>query len=364
VVLSLTGYSQTAPKPDPKEPLYDLAIFKTTGTSKASRLLVPSTVPDVLHHPFKVRGGLAGIDLGCVDRRALALPLVLWSIAFLAGLVVLVAGVVSGWIDDEARAERVFRARQRALSGVAIGLNPAVKPGEPLLREGSKDTEGFEVRLSDESGKINPNFWIAQNNRDIFIRLFESWEVDLRDRDAAIDGLTDWTDGDDFRSLAGAERGEYEADGRIGFPANRPLLGIREMEAILGMDRILSGRADWKENFTIWHDGKINLQHAGERLLSGLAELNPEQCRALFELRAGPDGVEGSEDDVKLESIEVAAGLVGAGGRQLASLQAFFDVSGGVRRIESTGFCGGTEHTIVVVAPENGGGQVMSWEEE
>jgi len=297
-------------------------------------------------------------------HRALALPVVLWSIAFLAGLVVLVAGVVSNWTGDEARAERAFRARQLALSGVAIGLNPAIKPGDPLLHSGNKETEGFEVRLSDESGKINPNFWIGLNSRDVFIRLFDAWEVDQEHRDAAIDGLVDWVDGDDFRSLAGAERGEYEAVGRAGFPANRPLLNIREMEAILGMDRVLSSHEGWKECFTTWHNGKINIQHAAEPVLTGLAGLTPEQCRSLFELRAGPDAVEGSEDDVKLESITAAAGLIGADGRQRELLEEFFDVSGSVRRIESTGFCSGTNHRIVVIAPENGGGQVMSWEEE
>ena len=141
-------------------------------------------------------------------RSAMALPLVLWSIAFLAGLVVLVAGAVGDWLTEEARAERVFRARQMALSGVAIGLNPAIRPGNPLLRRGSKETEGFEVRLSDEAGKINPNYWIAKKNREIFNRLFASWGVSPARCDAAIDGLTDWIDADDFRSPAGAERGE------------------------------------------------------------------------------------------------------------------------------------------------------------
>ncbi|MEI6035347.1 MAG: hypothetical protein WCS65_13845 [Verrucomicrobiae bacterium] len=297
-------------------------------------------------------------------NRAIALPLVLWSIAFLSALVVLVAGVVGSWIGDEGRAERVFRARQLALSGIAIGLNPAVKPGDPLLRSGDKESEGFEVRLSDESGKINPNFWIAQNQRDIFLLLFDAWGVDSRLRDAAVDGLADWIDADDFRSLAGAERGEYEAVGRAGFPANRPLINIREMESILGMDRVLASHEGWQGSFTTWHSGKINIQHAGEPVLTSLAGLTPEQCRALFELRAGPDAVEGSEDDVKFESIEAAAGLIGAGGRALELLGEFFDVAGGVRRIESTGYCGGTKHRIIAIAPENGGGKVMSWEEE
>ena len=297
-------------------------------------------------------------------RRALALPLVLWSIAFLAGLVVLVAGVVGDWIEAETRAEKTFRARQLALSGIAVGLSPQVKPGDPLLKNGSRGAEGFEVKLSDESGKINPNFWITQNNRDIFIRLFESWNVDGQLRDEAIDGLVDWVDADDFRSLHGAERGEYEAAGRPGFPANRPFLNIREMEAVLGMEGVLAAHEDWRSLFTVWHNGKINLQYAAQPVLEALAGLTPEQCRALFELRAGPDGIEGSEDDVKFESIEAAAGLIGANGRALEALEAFFDVSGSVRRIESTGFCNGIQHKIVVISSENSGGQIMNWEEE
>ena len=297
-------------------------------------------------------------------RRALALPLVLWSIAFLSGLVVLLAGVVGDWIGAETRAEKTFRARQQALSGIAIGMSPQVKTGDPLLKAGSREAEGFEVKLTDESGKLNPNFWIAQNNRDIFVRLFEAWNVGDELRDAAIDGLTDWIDADDFRSLHGAERGEYEAAGRPGFPANRPLLNIREMEAVLGMDQILAAKEDWREYFTVWYNGKINIQYASQPVLESLAEFTPKQCQALFELRAGPDGIEGNEDDVKFQSIAEAAGLLGVGGRQAQELGAYFDINGSVRRIESTGFCNGIKHRIVVIAPENGGGQIMSWEEE
>jgi len=295
-------------------------------------------------------------------QSAMALPLVLWSIAFLAGLVVLVGGAVGDWATEEARAERSFRARQMALSGIAMGMNPAIKPGDPLLRNGNRE-EGFEVRLSDEAGKINPNFWIAQKNRDIFAQLFSSWGVQDQQRNNAIDGLIDWSDPDDFRSLAGAERGEYEAAGRPGFPANRPLVSIREMEAVLGLDEVLAGREDWRDYFTIWNNGKINLQFAQEPILTGLAGLTPPQCKALFEFRAGPDGVEGNEDDVKFGSLEEAAGLLGVGGASLAALEEFFDVQGSVRRIESTGYCHGTTHRILVIAPENGGGKIMSWEE-
>ncbi len=296
--------------------------------------------------------------------RALALPLVLWSIALLAGLVVLLAGRVGDWISDETHAEKTFRARQMALSGIAIGMSPEVKPGDPLLRSGDSKEEGFEVKLSDESGKINPNFWIAQDKRGIFLRLFEAWNVEDVLRDTAIDSLGDWVDGDDFRSLHGSERGEYEAAGQMGFPANRPLVSVREMEAVIGLEEILAQKEDWRTDFTVWYNGKINLQHATQPLLEDLAELTPNQCQSLFDLRAGKDGLAGNEDDVKLESVEATARFLGVGGRSLQALEEYFDVSGSVRRIESTGFCHGVQHRIVVISPENGGGQIMSWEEE
>ena len=291
------------------------------------------------------------------------MSLVLWCIAFVAGLVVLVGGSVSSWIDAEALAEKKFVARQMALSGLAIGLNPGIKPGDPLLRRGSKDSEGFEVAIANESAKLNPNFWIEQNNRSIFTRLFASWGADMTASDAAIDSLKDWIDGDDFLSMKGAERGEYEKAGHPGFPPNRPIKNIREMEAILNLGPILASKEDWRKAFTIWYSGKISIQHADPNTLISIAELTPKQCQALVEMRAGLDRIEGTDDDQKFQSIAAVATLLGADARQRAALLEFFDTSGDVRRIESTGWCAGVAHKITVIAAEGGSAQLMGWEE-
>lgn len=297
-------------------------------------------------------------------HRAIALPLVLWSIAFLGALVILLGGVVGDWLESESRAERRFVARQMALSGIALGLNPALKAGDPLLRHGSSDGEGYEVRLGNEAAKLNPNFWIQQANRPVFLRLFEGWGVEPEAAEAAIDGLTDWIDGDDFLSLKGAERGEYERAGRPGFPANRPLRHIREMETVMNLSPILAAKQDWQDYFTIWYTGKISIQHAKEPMLAELAELTPVQIQSLLEVRAGFDKIEGTDDDEKIESVEAVADFLGADSRQRQALLNFFDTSGDIRRIESTGFCYGVRHKIVVVAPAGSPGQIMSWEEK
>ena len=296
-------------------------------------------------------------------QRAIALLLVLWSIALLGGLVVLLTGIVGEWQESESRAERRFVARQMALSGIALGLNPAVKPGDPLLRRGGPDGEGFEVRLENEAAKINPNFFIEKGERPVFLKLFEGWGVKLDAAEAAIDGLQDWIDGDDLRSLKGAERGEYERAGRPGFPANRPIRHIREMEAVMNLSPILAAKENWQDYFTIWYTGKISIQHAKAPMLAELAQLTPVQIQSLLEVRAGFDKIEGTEDDEKLESVEAVADFLGADSRQRQALLTFFDTSGDIRRIESTGYCHGVRHKIVVVAPAGSPGQMMSWEE-
>ena len=67
--------------------------------------------------------------------RAIALPLVLWCIAFLAGLVILAGGVVRGWIENESLAEKKFVARQMALDEARLAR--AAVAGNDKLEEGN-----------------------------------------------------------------------------------------------------------------------------------------------------------------------------------------------------------------------------------
>jgi len=219
------------------------------------------------------------------------------------------------------------------------------------------------VTLTNEAAKLNPNFWIQSGNRAVFNRLFASWGASLEVAEAAIDSLQDWIDADDFVSLKGAERGDYERAGRPGYPANRPLKHIREMESVMNMAPLLATKQGWQDAFTIWYSGKISIQHAQEPLLKALAELTANQCQSLIQMRAGRDGIDNTADDQKLESIEAVADFLGAGGNQRADLLEFFDTSGDMRRIESTGWCAGISHKIFVIAPTGTTGQIMSWEE-
>jgi hypothetical protein len=298
-------------------------------------------------------------------KSAAALPLVLWCVMFLAGLVVMGGALVNRWLEGESLAQRKFVARQMALTGVAIGMNPAIPADSPLLRSGSPEGEGYEVSLASESGRVNPNYWLAQSNNAIFQRLFEAWGHDLDESDTAINGLVDWIDGDDFASARGAERKEYEAAGRPGYPANRPLSNVREMESVMNLRDILMAHGGWRDYFTTWHVGPLDIHDSPDWLLADLVGFSPRQIETIVQFRAGPDGIERTTDDQKFPSIEAVEALAGADGRQSQALRGFFSTGGGVGiyRIESTGFCNGASHRIIVIGRQDGKGRIFSWQE-
>ena len=94
--------------------------------------------------------------------------------------------------------------------------------------------------------------------------------------------------------------------------------------------------------------------------------LTPQQADNWMLLRAGRDGIEGTEDDVKPEDIKAAASLIGANGPQRTLLLSSTGVSGNIPRIESTGFCNGVKHRITVISTDNAQspGAVLRWTEE
>jgi len=302
------------------------------------------------------------MNVPCRHINAVALPLVLWGIAFLAGLVVMASVRVAEHVEQEGRDERGFQARQFALRGIAIGMHPEIKEADPLLNQFSEETdEGYRVVIKDEAGRINPNAWIPQGERDLFHRLFASWDISLTEADAEIDSLSDWIDEDDLRMLAGAEGPEYAADGREGLPANAPLESVREMEAVMNLGNILSNQPEWRDLFTVWRRGKINVNHAEAPVLQLVGGLDGIAISTILEFRAGQDGIDGTEDDGEFSSVDEVIALTGLQGADAENLSRYFQTSGSMRRVESTGYCNGIERTIIAVI--DGRGRIRAWEE-
>ena len=297
----------------------------------------------------------------------MALPMVLWAIALLTGVVLLLAGIIGGWVNEEIRAGKAFRARQQALSGIAVAMCSGVEPGDPLLNQQSDGEEGYKVVIKDESGLINPNFWLTPDHRELFKKLFTAWGLPINDTDAASDGIFDWQSPNPFRSLHGAKKAEYDAAGKAGLPPNAPFLSPDEMELVIGFGPVMKAHPDWKDLFTTYYLGKINLLRTPKEILTGILELTPAQADAFIIQRAGKDGVEGTVDDNTN-----AVTLLPLNPAQKKLKDTFFGTDGKVLRIESTGTCNGVTHLITAIVDPEGtstnnpqsGATLLGWTEK
>jgi hypothetical protein len=299
--------------------------------------------------------------------------MVLWTIALLAAVTILLAGIIEGWITEETREGKQFKARQQALSGIAIALNSAVQPGDPLLRYHSHDrSEGYTVLIKDESGLINPNalLAVAPDQRALLAHLFTAWGLSKDQSDTAADGLYDWQSTSPFRSLHGAKQSDYASLGRGGLPPDAPFNSPDEMALVIGFDPVMQAKPDWISYFTTYYNGKINVLHAPKGVLTDLIGLTPVQADQWIQLRNGKDGIEGTSDDLVVDTIDHAADLMGASAAQRSLLLSVCGVAGSVRRIESTGIFNGVSHRITIIT--SGGstdnaqasGNLLGWSEQ
>jgi len=301
-------------------------------------------------------------------ESGMALPMVLWTIALLAGIVVLLVGVLDGWISEETRSGKIFQARQQALSGIAVAMVPTIKPGDPILQHSTEGgAEGYSVVIKDESGLINPNAWlgVTPDRRDLFQKLFTAWGLDMNQCAAAADGLYDWQSPNPFRSLHGAKQPEYEAAGKSGLPPGAPFVSPEEMSLVLGFEPVKHAKADWITYFTTYSGTNgINILYAPKGILTDLVGMTPAQADAFITLRNGKDGIEGTDDDYNgMQPQSPKDALAYIGFKAPETLLSVFITSkcGSIRRIESTGYCNGVKHLIKVVTD---GKILLGWSEQ
>lgn len=299
----------------------------------------------------------------------MALPMVLWAIAILGAVTLLLAGIIQGWTTEETREGKQFKARQEALSGLAIAMNPAILPGDPLLAQES-DEEGYKVVIKDESGLINPNTYLGStpDRRDVLTRLFTAWGLTKDQGDAAADGLFDWQSPTPLRSLNGAKQSEYTAAGQSGLPPGAPFTSPDEMALVIGFGPVMDAKPDWHSYFTTYYQGKVNILHASKAILTDLIGLTPDQADQWIILRNGKDAIEGTSDDLTVDSVDQVADLMGANAAQRAVILDICSITGSVRRIESTGSFHGVTHRIVVIADAGNNpstpSTILGWSEQ
>ncbi len=298
-----------------------------------------------------------------------ALLLVLWAITVISFAVLWMADVVNLELETTVSDSAGLRARQIAVSGVALGLHPQVKREDTgLLNRDFGAGERMEVRIRGEGARFNINQLLKDQDRITMLNLFTLWGLTADEGNALIDKLADWVDEDEFRTgFGGAERTEYEAVGITDAPANRPFRSVPEMGRVLDMEKLAVLKPDWAESFTIFGDGLIDVNESEADVLQAATGITPEMVQGILQQRRGGDGVEPSEDDMRFDDVSQVAGWLAGSTLPTEQIMGRLTTESSVKRIDSRGIVGERSRLISVVAESGEGGEAATyllWEEK
>lgn len=283
-----------------------------------------------------------------------ALIAVFWLIAVL-GMVVFAATKMLATDSHYAKESRGrIYAKRFAEMGLAVGQHPAITPDDPLLNYSSEMGGGYAVTLVAEEARFNINALLLNSDRSLLRRIFIKWNLKPEFASALIDALKDWVDQDDLVSLNGAEKREYEKEGLEGMPFNRPFKDLDEMLFVRGMEQVNAYYPGWRDWFTVFGDGRIDVNDARPEFIAVLADVPMERVAQLMQYRLGMDGVKWTKDDSRLTSAVQVAQMLGVFQPQIVQqLTQWTQFAGPIRRIESVGSLGDISRKLVIISQNN-----------
>lgn len=279
-------------------------------------------------------------------NRGSSLVATFWLIATLGMILFGATKFIS--VDGSLLAARksVAYARARAETGLALGAHPASRSGDALLHREFDDGGGYRVNLSTEESRLNVNELVKLNQSAVVKRLFRGWGISESDAAAVADSIKDWVDADDLASLNGAERGAYP---NPALPFNRPFRSLDELALVRGMDQVARVRSGWRDAFSLWAEGKVDLNQANAEIIAAGVGVAPSNAEQLVADRAGADGIAGTIDDRSFVTVPEALALLQVAPALMAGLDSQFTVSGKTRRVESLGTFGEQRRKLVLI---------------
>ena len=286
--------------------------------------------------------------------------LALWALFLLSAVVISWALDIDSQLSVSGSANRILEAEAMACSGAEVALHPAIKRTSPNLKRQVNSRQSYEAHLTGEGGRLNLNWLVAGEDPvrlEILRKYLEVKGIDLNERDRMIDCLLDWIDPDNLVRLNGAE------DGDGYHPANSLLTRIEQVKKIKGWTEFTSNPG-WDDDFTLNSSGPVDLSWASREVLLALPGMTEPLVDAFLQLRRGPDGIDGTDDDVQFKSLEEIRTLLGIPQEQFAALNAVVGFKDPVFRVVSVGKSGETTRVVQMVVRKVGNGtQMITWKE-
>ena len=292
--------------------------------------------------------------------RGAALMLSLWALFLLSAVVISWALDIDSRISLSGNANRALEAEAMACSGTEIALHPAVKAGSSVLKGNFGKNQRYEVRITGEGGRLNLNWLLAGENParlEVLRKYLELKGVDLNERDHMIDCLLDWVDQDNLVRLNGAEAdGDYQ-------PANELLTRIDDLKKVKGWTDF-TATPDWQDDFTLNSTGPIDIVWASRTVLLALPGMTELLVDRFLAARQGPDKIDGTIDDLKLQTLDEVRVAFGLSPEQYGEISKMINFKDPVLRITSTGKSAQVTRVVQMVVRKTGDvAQLITWKE-
>ena len=263
------------------------------------------------------------------------------------------------------RDSRALDARAFAYSGAQIALHPLTSVRTAALTYHQDKGRGYEAHLTGEGGKINLNWLLAgedPNKVNLLKTYLENKGLSYEEGEVFTDCLLDWITPGDIHHPNGSKT---TIDGQT--VPGRPFQDLAELTRVVG-NRPLTRLSGWERDFTLLSQGPIDLQWASEDVVGALPGVGLSRARAFVKQRRGPDGKDGTPDDLQFatgNSTVLIPQLLGLSPdvyqNMVSNLVILNDPT---VRIVSVGQVYDVTHTVEVVARKQGvQPQILLWKE-
>jgi len=296
------------------------------------------------------------------SKAGAAIMLALWALFLLSALIISWALDIDSRLAISGDSNRMLKAEAAACSGAEVALHPVVNPGSPNLKGQLSEGGSYEARLSGEGGRLDVNWLVAGEDPaklEILRRYLENKGVDLNERDKMMDALLDWVSPNVglHRLNAPPETDDYQ-------PPHALLTQIDELKKVAGWADF-TAQPGWDDDLTVNTRQQIDLAWASRDVLLALPGMTPEVVDRFLQLRQGPDGVDGTEDDVQFKSVKEALAALGINDPQAQqTIGTYVTLKSPIFRVNSVGSAGKAKRTVQVVFRRVGvTPQLITWKE-
>jgi len=279
--------------------------------------------------------------------------LMIWAVLLMSITVLGVVQYIQSSAAEATLSAYEFRALHLAESGLAVGMHPNIRRGDIVLKQQTGPDMGFDVVINYEGARIPINYATDERLREAIYNLFIYWQLDAEAATIAADSLADWVDTDNSPRANGAESDYYQQLGIYDAPRNQGFVRVDEMLLVRGMEAVDRRKPDWRDYFSIYGEGQIDLRTVFKDVLLAVTGASESDVARFITERDGADGIPGTEDDRRVRA-EEAYQLLGLSGDRLAAVRGIVnDDDTTLRRITSIGWVGEKRSKIIVVTRRN-----------